>query len=622
MTAYSVVISRPTLADIAVTASGPVPGMPGFFVYIRPDEIVFRLGVVWDKSITPANLGPYTATIFADGVQVASYPIQTHYWFAQWMHYIAPDDVVRTPQQILAQGLFLPYGKIGTKLPAASTNKYTGPFSLAGIAANMSTTGERGDIGFTNEWGGNAFVRGETGPVLEAAKGAFAVSMFLTDETTNKPVNMIQWPLANTLWAKQYNWIGPLTTGVANFDTGHHPEMGALAYLLTKKLRHLETIQHAATNSFLGTPFYTNLYGGKPPKFFVGAGQTRSLAWAMRSALLAWKCTQLAEQEGPLPDYLLPSSYWDAILEQQRQWFVKYFQNDPAIQTFRMHPSEAGPAQWQQNYWLIVLALFAMWRPEWRDYYLWALKPLLMFTSGKYGWPQACPVPYRVDLGPNFKDDEGLNFLSGRGSEFFGTMKEVWDNFAQQVISGANTHNMTAAQIQALQADPANGGAFLNWDGYGPLSSRAALACAVHLDRNKIVDVSSVYPELEEAFSIQDAMAMKYLAAGNMNGAMPARISINPGASLPIPPPTNPPPTQPPGVPMPTDLTALQADVDAIVALVPQIQTAVDNLELQISALKAASSSGTVDATAIAAIVTKLDGVKAGLKAAVDDAAS
>lgn len=69
-------------------------------------------------------------------------------------------------------------------------------------------------------------------------------------------------------------------------------------------------------------------------------------------------------------------------------------------------------------------------------------------------------------------------------------------------------------------------------------------------------------------------------------------------------------------------LAALKTATDAIAALTPRVQAAVDTLEAQIAALKAVPAGTGIDATALAAVVTKLEAARNGLAAAVEDAAS
>jgi len=73
------------------------PLLPGFSVFFRPDEITFHWGVTTDKSLTPAHLGAYTATIFKDGAQVGpTINVPKHWWFARWLYEINPDTIIRS----------------------------------------------------------------------------------------------------------------------------------------------------------------------------------------------------------------------------------------------------------------------------------------------------------------------------------------------------------------------------------------------------------------------------------------------------------------------------------------------------------------------------------------------
>jgi hypothetical protein len=149
---------------------------------------------------------------------------------------------------------------------------------------------------------------------------------------------------------------------------------------------------------------------------------------------------------------------------------------------------------------------------------------------------------------------------------------------------------------------------------------RQVMAEADHLEKLGLTKLATLYPEFAACRDRMQSMVLKWEAKAPTNTIASRMSAVSVAAPLPPPPP----PTQPPGVPPVTnvDLTSLTAAADALVALAPQVQTAVDNLEAQIAALKAATSTGNVDPVAIAAIATKLDGVRSALKAAVDDAAS
>jgi len=81
---------------------------PGLTVWFRPDadggrrEVVVELGVPLVASLTPANLGAYTAEIWDDDTLVATVEVPSHPWYARWRWQSAPRPVRVSPRHVLA----------------------------------------------------------------------------------------------------------------------------------------------------------------------------------------------------------------------------------------------------------------------------------------------------------------------------------------------------------------------------------------------------------------------------------------------------------------------------------------------------------------------------------------
>lgn len=521
---------------------------PGYKVYFRPDEIVFHWGTAGDKSVTPAHLDPYTAEVFKDGVSVATYSVpvdpvtQRHWWASRWLHEITPDSIVRSPAQMRAENLFIPFGD--TSIPSWSipAQVFKGPMDSAGERLYEPTTGEDAWIGIANDYAAMFCLTGEAGSFLQVGKASFSKPMFWTDERTGKPWDILKEPTANCYYdhAQGDPWMGPFPPALPDgstltpwsLDGAHAGEDEGLIYFATGLDRHLEALQYRTVAMFLEDSIHSGMAG-----FAVCApAQTRKTAWTLRNLALTIKATELREAQGALPDYLQPSSYFQQILANQLAWFTKSYMNDPGgRQVFRCWPDDRS-AFWQQDYLLTALSLLAMWWPaDWSALYLWSLGSIIARTNGKSGWPPAYPTTYYAPL---FSDSSP----AGPGKNWFPDWGTAWKTYAANQIAGTDVYNnngqLVQADIDLLTKDQYNGNRYVHASDY-QVKVHAVLAFAVYLDRNKIVDVSGTYPELEDCYASQHQMAVAW---GRMQYRWSISPDIDPPSAVTITAPTQTPP--------------------------------------------------------------------------------
>lgn len=123
------------------------------------------------------------------------------------------------------------------------------------------------------------------------------------DENTNKPVRFQDRPNLVIADFNGFKDNGSSTTGdrttaatggnPPTWDTAHSPSVGYLAYLITGRFYHLETVQFAATANYLGNGDNAFLRTGVSGlvQTSVNAWQTRSCAWDWRSKVQALTVT-------------------------------------------------------------------------------------------------------------------------------------------------------------------------------------------------------------------------------------------------------------------------------------------------------------------------------------------
>lgn len=620
-----------------VTPNGNVPT---FRTLVQPDKLATYFGGCWKGGPTPTNLPVYLATVQKDGVDVTTYTVPLHEWHARWIHDLTPDTILYSPADLVAQKLMFPFGTPGKNQPAKPTNKFTGMMSTAGIRTAMGTTGQADDIGLIPEWEAFFARTGDAGPMLEAAKGFDSMPIYRIDPNTNRFVDMLAHPYAcaDGRYSNIADFI-PTPDGAVvpksqwSMDISHHPAV-YLAYCATRKLRYLESLQALAVFCLQMNNWYSTTYNKNVP--IIHSGQMRGFAWTLRTLLMAWRATQIAEASlapgATLPEPLLPSSNFKGILDANLNYFTVGFMQDPAIQGFRYFPDVTCYRPWQFMYDMDALgfSVLAGAGQGWTDLYMWALYNPIQRLNGKSGWPPALQVEYMCRLGPKGAMPDGANGFPKEipASSFFHgpqPWKEAWDNFVVEAnaafASGQTSYNnMTKAQIDALVADPTGGGDYINWDNYTPQTVRHIMAEADYLDKLGLAPISQTYPDFPVCRDRISSMVLKW-EAKSPNNKISSRVS-----AVSIAAPTQPPePPMPPEVPPPvTDpLAPINAAADKLIALAPQVQAAVDSLEAARDALKAAGSTGSgIDPVAIAAVAAKLEGVRVALKAAVDDAAS
>lgn len=615
------VIKTPT-QTVMIAQSGPVPGINGLYVFFREKETVFHWGEARDLSITPGDFGSYSADICADdGTVLRTYTLPHHWFYTRWVDKPVMPTIKNSVKSLYDQGYLAPFGTLfGKPAPRAGGYIYTGPMSLGGITPYMPTTGERADIGFDMEPVARYLATGlNPEDVIAVAMGTLALPIHIMDDRTYGPFDLDKDFQANTSF--RHEGSTPLNTepedDPVSYDIGHMPNAAYEAALLTEEEIFLEAVQYMATTADEATSFYQRYPGDNNTFNVMDLGQGRAMAWQFRANAMAQKATEFfealyAKQGKVWPSYLLHSTVFRNILDKNLGFLTTQYQQDPAIQTFRMFPSEAGPAPWQDDMELIVFGMIAYWWPQkWGSFYLWKLGSGMPRVDGAHGWPEACPGTYRLILGPGFvMDQDTTQPRKLQASQFFPTWKSAWDNFAAN-----SKYGMTDAQLATLASDPMGGGQWQMWDPIAAHYVLAWLSIAVWIDKQKIpgLDISGAWPGLQVAWQKQMNFAKARLTI--QGWSIPFRVAYD--AMLPAPtglanfPPTNQPPAGEP--PMSNDI------VSQIAAAVAQIKTDVAAdiaaAHARIQAVIAAAQGNAVDPAALAAPLADLQALHATLTA-------
>lgn len=519
----------------------------GIIAKTYPDgRTVYRLGSVFDGT-PPRTASPY---------QVGAISVPKHGWFQQWTDRTnCPLVVKRSPAQIIAANRSFPFGETGCKLEPVSNYVFQGPMDNAGVGKYMPSTGERPDIGLVTDPTGLFMLTGNSGPMFAWALAADGVPINYVDANTGKPPSLLQYPLLNTYDGNQ---------GLPRFDKGepespgsgyhayadgwapdgpHYVSMCFMAFQATLDVGLLANLQHAAN---FGT--ISDAGNCSPTKgAVINDLQTRQVAWPLRNILEAHVATMDAEKLGILPDDLLPSSYFKALLDNNLAYYGPQ-RNDPARQLFRLIGPNLRFGPWQMDYLLSVLAFAVLTgHSDWAPLYLWALGNVIARTNGTSGYPVGWGGAYYLNTQEWKKDAQG----NWDQSQYDSSKPLDWYTSFLFQANDPNGPTLSPAEIASLKADPFHGGKAMNDQGNEYLmTTRAVIVMAMYLEKLGLVNVRAIYPELDTCFTNVDRMVRNY-------GLMNARVSVVLDASAapvtlpplpdPAPDPT-PDPVPPPAV--------------------------------------------------------------------------
>jgi hypothetical protein len=426
-----------------------LPDVP-LTVFFRPDrgsgrvEVVFELGRLWgDANKAAAHLGPYKATIYKGGRQLAAIDVPQHWWMSRWRWQSAPRPAIHSPDELIASRLLLPLSaEIASRAEPVRFDKsvYEKPMGNAGVRVDMGDTGERPDIGPLTEWQAyyvltksSEALRG----ILAQGEAGGSMPMHYRDENTGAPIDFFQYPGATWYYAadgklaiRGYDTIridGRLACPW-RLDSSHFPAVDFLPYLLTGDPYFLEELQFQGTQAIGWTAYFR----GVTKLQIADPGQTRGYAWSLRTL---FQCARVTPEA--LPRWLKSKSYWKHILDDNKRWFTtNYVANtSPASTVFHAATQLSHVPSWQEEFLALALG-WGVWMgfDDWKQAYLWKLQATLARTNGKSGWPRQFCSPYYYKIGRNSADTPLVDPSQVDPGIWFKSWKEAWDFYVSDPV--------------------------------------------------------------------------------------------------------------------------------------------------------------------------------------------
>jgi hypothetical protein len=376
--------------------------LPGLTVWFRPDadglrqEVIVELGVPLTSTLTPVNMGAYTAEIWDADELVAEIAVPSHPWYARWRWQSAPRPV-RVDRQTLIQSGLVPHydgAILGQFIADLAPQTYT-VMGFSGMVTGMGWTGDRPDIGIMTGWQAQYLCKGNNAStVIAQGEASGTISMHLRDPETGAPLDLANdWPTL-TSYPSGGDPIVPLTKGIVIYDSGHSPACSYLPWLLTGDPYYLEALQFQANIEIIGEPA-----SGR----YTWAG--RYGAWPLRNKLYA----AVASPVDP-PRWLLPKSVFHEHMEGVRAEALKDMADpNPILDVFRArqfggsqgtpaHPSGTYAVFWQCAFESLVYGMCVqLGYDEWSEVLTWKIDSEVQRTNGE-AWPRSAPCPYNTGL--------------------------------------------------------------------------------------------------------------------------------------------------------------------------------------------------------------------------------
>lgn len=557
------------------------------------------------------NLGPHTIKVFdASNVLLVQYDLtmklaRTHF------RYPPMCSVVKRPVKWLIDNNFVPpfgYADI-TCFPRPALT-YDGPNSWSGMSRAMAATGERVEIGIFPEDAAETIMGNDPTNMFIQAECAGAAPLFFVDKATGKPIDKRTYPTANDYsYGSQYHgapWMPatgvPDDPSAVSESSNHAPNLSFIAAMLTDDGWHLRNLQH-----WFNTFMLDNGGVAADGSVFITMSEQRDIAWNLDKCVCAYIATRWFEQNNILPKDCLDSGYFLAIINNTIKYTLDPIMAAPDFQVARCfwNLGESACAPWQQAYLLDVLGLAVLnGITQLQPHYLWALGLPVAMNSGKSGWAAALPSVYFLSVGAH-----GARFP---------TWGAVLANYKLPKAQGGQLGDqLSQTQLDAINADPFNGGVFL--EGFNqeyPMFPHGNLAMALYLKQKGIVDTVAAYPDLPVAYANLHRMFVnreqKAANTWNRDGSwyydarhamsfdgskLPPDITVQPTpiGQLPAPEPIPDPQPQPESPPM--------SIVDEVKAEVAVIKSDVAALILaahsRIAAIIAAAAGNAIDPAAL-----------------------
>jgi chitodextrinase len=205
-----------------------------------------------------------------------------------------PSVIVEHNKQYLQSTALVPsYGaavSTASSLITSLPSTYT-PMQQGGYSTAMGGTGYQPPIGLLPQW--DVLYLTSSAPSVWAAlqRNAYSAGRYpihFRDENTNRPPLFDQFPNFSVN-ASTISDYPPATAGTPApaWDVPHHPSLGFMAYLVTGRWFHMETLLFAATFNYAYQVDNQRQFAGGVFVSSSGASTTRGAAWAIRTLVQA-----------------------------------------------------------------------------------------------------------------------------------------------------------------------------------------------------------------------------------------------------------------------------------------------------------------------------------------------
>ena len=377
------------------------PTLPNFTVFYRPDENssreewIFEYGNPWYTPIS--DMPGYQVTITKRDGTTETISVPEHYWFSRWRWQSSVRPVRFTMYDLMSVNLIPTL--VATNLckgPLYNMGNYT-PMSTCGIPADQGQTGIYPGIGLITGWQAQYATRPGVSENFfrNQAEASGSFQQHVRDPNTLAPFNwVIEYSNANMYSASTgqpyFSWTRRTKT-----DTGHHPSLTYVPYLLTGDPYYLEEQQFLTNHLALLAPGNGGRWSDKG----------RYFAWPLRTIAQTYLITP-----DIVPSWLMPKSYFIPMLDKNKEMAMKHvndtssnpwnyvFHDMPDTgQSSTKDPANTGSHVWQSNYTGLTLAwMVSAGFEDWRIVAEWLIKNLVDRASSSSGYARAYPSPYHI----------------------------------------------------------------------------------------------------------------------------------------------------------------------------------------------------------------------------------
>lgn len=415
------------------------PDVPHVFVDFRPDRDSDRTEiVVWNGECmadVPSNywrdLPAYTALI-KDGERLLdSIEIPHHGWACRWRWQSAPRPLVRTAEQVFAEG-WLPRmtqraariegysGIIVPPVPPAVQpyRPFRGPDTdntnyKCLIQLAVDGGGERREIGLVTEWQADWLLRGSPSSLdamlQQAEMWGGDWSLYVPDKGTGAAINYKQDQAHydaytyNRVYGRYYRITKGEQQNGWDFHEAeaHFPALGYVPYALTEDAYFLESMQFACQWAIGWDIYDREQVYGKMGVFPIASyiGEIRTYGWGIRNLAMAYKCSP----DSP-PRWLQPKQYFadashDYSMIANNLWTTS---DKPLHRIFRQLSNDNYWQAFMQAYAIMGMSLADLvgmptgdaptWKQQLEFYFGWFAEML----DGVSGWDRQAPQPHDI----------------------------------------------------------------------------------------------------------------------------------------------------------------------------------------------------------------------------------